>query len=444
MITKMEQQNQNSHSIKTLIFAILLAFYITPAYAVLKIDITQGNVEPLSIAIAEFQPSQSTSTKFAAEIHNIVKNDLTSSGIFSVLHKATIPENVGVNEVPEFSQWTNLDVSAILTGEVANNNDEVAVTFRLWDPIKEEQIEGKKIRIRKTQYRRLGHKIADIIYKNATGEEGFFDTRIAFISESGSLKRRIKKLAVMDQDGVNYIEISTGKNLVLTPRFANKSHHIVYMSYRNEIPKVYMLNLKTAEQKLIGEFQGMSFAPRFSPDDKHIIMSIANNGTTGIYEYSLTNKTMKKLNARGGTISTSPSYSSDGKRIVFSSDRGGSSQLYVMNRNGLNPKRISFDKGSYSTPIWSPRGDFIAFTKAIGGQFYIGVMRPDGSGERLLTSSWMDESPTWSPNGRVIMFARQAKGGGNRIYAVDITGYNQRLVNTPKDASDPAWSILLD
>lgn len=412
------------------------------AQAALKIDITQGNVDPMPIAINDFFDESGAPTNLGRDIREIIENDLKNSGLFKPISHNAFLEKPQVDQVPSFRSWRQIGALAVSTGKITESGSTVTVEFRLWDPNVEDQIAGSQISISERSWRRLGHKVADEIYNKLTGEEGIFDTRVLFVSETGALTKRIKKLAIMDQDGENYRELTNGKYMVLTPRFDSKSQRAIYMSYEKKVPQVFLLDINSGSETLIGKFPGMSFAPRFSPDGSSAIMSIAKNGTTDIYEVSLFSSSLTRLTNLPGTINTSPSYSPDGEKIVFNSDRGGSPQLYVMNRDGSNVTRISFGGGSYTTPVWSPRGDFIAFTKQKGG-FYIGVMRPDGSGERILSSSWMDEGPTWSPNGRVIMFSRQKRGGGYNIYAVDITGYHERQIKTPHDASDPAWSPLL-
>ncbi len=322
------------------------------------------------------------------------------------------------------------------------------VTFRLWDVYGEEQLTGKEYNTFQSNWRRIAHIMADEIYSRLTGEGGYFDSRIVYISESGPDTHRIKRLAIMDQDGENHKFLTDGRVLVLTPRFSPNSQEILYMSYAGKEPRVYLRDLQTGREESLGTFEGMSFAPRFSHNGESIIMSIANGGTTQIYKMDLRNRQLIRLTSGAGTIDTSPSYSPDGAQIVFNSDRGGSQQLYVMNADGGNVRRISFGDGRYGTPVWSPRGDLIAFTKISGARFSIGVMRPDGSGERLLTDSYLDEGPSWAPNGRVIIFSRQDPSSGNQegathLYTIDLTGYNLREAITPMDASDPAWSPLL-
>ncbi len=296
-------------------------------------------------------------------------------------------------------------------------------------------------------WRRIAHLISDEIYSRLTGESGYFDTRVVYVAESGPPKARVKRLAIMDQDGENHKFLTDGSKLVLTPRFSPDSQDILYMSFAGKTPRVHLRDLQTGREEVLGRFEGMSFAPRFNHNGSRIVMSIARDGNSEIFEMDIRSREMRRLTDNPG-IDTSPSYSPDGDRIVFNSDRGGSQQLYTMNANGGNVQRISFGEGRYGTPVWSPRGDLIAFTKMAGGQFYIGVMRPDGSGERTISSSYLEEGPTWAPNGRVIMFTRQgrssrSRAGISRLYTIDVTGWNLREVITPMDASDPAWSPLL-
>ncbi len=436
---------------KYFISALAAAFLLTPfsANAVLRIDITKGNVEPMPIALPDLPSAGGGSSSVGADIMRVVAADLERSGLFRPIPQSSFIENIdGKTVTPRFADWRQISASALVTGNITDaGGDKLKVSFRLWDVYGEEQIAGKEYNTFRGNWRRIAHIIADEIYKRMTGEAGYFDSRIVYVAESGPDLRRVKRLAIMDQDGENHKFLTDGRYLVLTPRFSPNSQNILYMSYAGREPRVYLRDLQTGREESLGSFEGMSFAPRFSNDGNSIVMSIASGGVTQIYKMDLRSRKLVKL-TDGNSIDTSPSYSPDGSQIVFNSDRGGSQQLYVMNADGSNPRRISFGDGRYGTPVWSPRSDLIAFTKMSGGRFYIGVMRPDGSGERLLTESYMDEGPSWSPNGRVITFHRQfptrgGKQGPVRIYTVDVTGYNLREVVTPMDASDPAWSPLL-
>lgn len=428
---------------------ISILFWAQSSYAVVSIDITRGNVDPMPVALPDFGAETDKATKIGKDIINVIQNDLESTGLFKSINKnAFLQEVNSSNTVPRFIDWRQINASVLLAGGIQMTSDsEFSTQFRLWDVFAEQQIAGKSYQTNINNWRRIAHLIADEIYKRLTGEQGYFDTRIVYISEKGPVLKRIKRLAIMDQDGANHRYLTDGKNLVLTPRFSPTAQKVIYMSYAGGVPKVYMLDVDTKESELIGDFEGMSFSPRFAPDGKSVVMSVSLNGNSEIYTMDLRTKSKSRI-TRNRAIDTSPSFSPDSKKIVYNSDRGGTQQIYVMDARGNKSKRISFGRGRYGTPVWSPRGDLIAFTKMYKGKFYIGVMRPDGSGERLLTESFLDEGPTWSPNGRVIMYSRQSrtffgKPGKWEVRSIDLTGYNDRKISTPEDASDPAWSSLL-
>ncbi|WP_206452765.1 Tol-Pal system beta propeller repeat protein TolB [Aurantimonas marina] len=419
--------------------AILFA---APALAVVEIDITQGNVEPLPIAITDFQSQDG----IGQQISSVVQADLKRSGLFAPIDRsAFIQKGLTVDTSPTFTDWTVINAQAIVVGRVTPEADgRLRVEFRLWDTFAGQQLDGQQFYTNPENWRRVAHIIADAIYQRLTGEKGYFDTRIVFVSESGTKDKRVKRLAIMDQDGANVRFLTQGNDLVLTPRFSPSRQEVTYMSFGDGEPRVYLLQLETGQREIVGNFPGMTFSPRFSPDGQKVIMSLQQDGNANIYAMDLRSRATTRLTSTAA-IDTSPSYSPDGQRIVFESDRGGRQQLYVMNADGSSQQRISFGDGSYSTPVWSPRGDLVAFTKQSGGQFQIGVMRPDGSGERILTSGFHNEGPTWAPNGRVLMFFRDAKGGGGpQLYSIDLTGYNEQKVPTPGYASDPAWSPSLE
>ncbi len=419
--------------------AILFA---APASAVVEIDITQGNVEPLPIAITDFQSQDG----IGQQIAGVVQADLKRSGLFAPIDKsAFIQKGLTVDTSPTFTDWTVINAQAIVVGRVTPEADgRLRVEFRLWDTFAGQQLDGQQFYTNPENWRRVAHIIADAIYQRLTGEKGYFDTRIVFVSESGPKDRRVKRLAIMDQDGANVRFLTQGNDLVLTPRFSPSRQEVTYMSFGDGEPRVYLLQLETGQREIVGNFPGMTFSPRFSPDGQKVIMSLQQDGNANIYAMDLRSRATTRLTSTTA-IDTSPSYSPDGQRIVFESDRGGRQQIYVMNSDGSGQQRISFGDGSYSTPVWSPRGDLVAFTKQSGGQFQIGVMRPDGSGERILTSGFHNEGPTWAPNGRVLMFFRDIKGGGGpQLYSIDLTGYNEQKIPTPGYASDPAWSPSLE
>lgn len=420
------------------------------AAAELRIDITQGRVEPLPVAISDFKGQGSEPERVGREIASIIRADLERSGLFAPIDQnAFIQTDLAFDAVPRFGDWRLINAQALVHGQVTElGQGQVRVEFRLWDVFAEQYMTGTTLTVIPESLRRAAHIIADMIYKRITGEDGYFDSRMVYIAESGPQNRRRKQLAIMDQDGANHKFLTDGGTLVLTPRFSPTHQEITYLAYYNNKPRVYIFNLDTGQQEVLGDFPGMTFAPRFSPDGNQVIMSLARDGVTDIYNMDLRTRRVARL-TNTQAIDTSPSFSPDGMRVVFNSDRGGAQQLYVMEANGANVRRISFGQGRYATPVWSPRGDLIAFTKIAGGEFHIGVMRVDGSGERLLANGFLVEAPSWSPNGRVLVYFKQqrtdssGRGGESKLYTIDLTGYNEREVVTPLDASDPAWSPLL-
>jgi len=408
----------------------------------LEVDITQGTLKPIPIAVTEFL---SEDPQFGLEVSDVVAADLERSGLFAPLDRASfIDRTRDLNAPPRFQDWRVINAQALVLGRASRSGDgRVIGEFRLWDVFTGRELASQRFAVSQQEWRRLAHLIADQVYQRLTGERGYFDTQVVFIDETGPKDRRSKRLALMDQDGANVRLLSQGRELVLTPRFSPTSQEIAYLQYTGEQPRVFLMNLETGQRDLLGNFPGMSFAPRFSPDGRRVIMSIGEGGASTIVEMDLRSRNTRRL-TQTSAIDTGPCYSPDGRQIVFESDRDGSQQLYVMGADGSGQRRISNGDGRYSTPVWSPRGDLIAFTKQMSGSFLIGVMRPDGSGERILTEGYHNEGPTWAPNGRVLMFFREARGAnaGPRLFSIDLTGYNERQVPTPAFGSDPAWSPL--
>jgi TolB protein len=438
------------------IFALLLGLICAlPAHAELQIDVSGATREPMPIAFPKMIHGSNAIGQlfgvgaYARKIRDVVMADLDRSGLFRIIDESSYIEDLeSIDQKPTFTDWRVLKAEALIQSAITETSDnKLKVEIRLWDVLSGDQLHGQSYTTSKDNWRRIAHIISDAIYERLTGEKGYFDTRIVYVSESGPATKRVKRLAIMDQDGENHRFLTSGATMALTPRFAPNMQKVTYLSFSGSAPRVYIMDVETGKQEILGNFPGMTFAPVFSPDNSKVLLSFASRGNTEIYEMNLRTKRTRQL-TKHPAIDTSPSYSPDGSKIVFNSDRGGNQQLYVMDADGSNVQRISFGNGRYATPAWSPRGDYIAFTKMAGGQFYIGVMYPDGSGERLLASGYLVEGPTWSPNGRVLMFFRQDRGTSSKnapvqLYTIDVSGYNERRVITPDEGSDPAWSPLL-
>lgn len=434
------------------------------------IDVTEGTIKPYPIAIPDFNADPGNE-EIARQISEVVRADLESTGLFvSGDPAAFIQKDLSIGLQPRFADWRIIRQDGLVVGQVGRTADGLlSVAFRIWDingsevyriPVENrqtgriEQAAGQSFTIAPDSWRRLAHKVADTIYTRLTGEDGFLDTRIVYVAETGPKTNRVKRLAIMDSDGANQRFLTEGRNQVLTPRFSTSDQEITYMSFEGGRPRVYLFNIQNGRQEVLGNFPGMTFAPRFSPDGRSVIMSQAQNGNTDLFLMDLRNRQTRRLTDHPA-IDTSPSMSPDGSKLVFTSDRGGAPQLYIMNTDGSpltcpsggsdTACRITFGRGNYSTPVWSPRGDLVAFTKQTRGKFHIGVIGTDGEGERLLSEAYLDEGPAWSPNGRVITFFRESRPGvGPKLWSVDLTGRNLRQIVTTTDASDPAWSPLLD
>ncbi|MGJ8544508.1 MAG: Tol-Pal system beta propeller repeat protein TolB [Sulfitobacter sp.] len=427
-----------------LVCAVALPFKL--AAEPLRIVIDQGVIEPLPIAVPSFQAENAEAAQMAAQISRVVAEDLIGTGLFrEIPASAFISQGNDFGAPVQYADWKAINAQALVMGAVSMSGNQINVKFRLYDVFSDTEM-GSGLQLAGTAdgWRRIAHKVADQVYSRITGETGYFDSRVVYVSETGPKNDRKKRLGVMDYDGANVQFLTDSSNIVLAPRFSRDGNRVLYTSYESGFPRIYVLDVGSVQRRVLESAEGtMSFAPRFSPSGQTVIYSLSQGGNTDIYSMDIGSGQSVRL-TNTPAIETAPSFSPDGAQIVFESDRSGSPQLYIMSATGGEARRISFGEGRYGTPVWSPRGDLVAFTKQHRGRFHIGVMRTDGSEERLLTASFLDEGPTWAPNGRVVMFTRetQGEGGASSLYSVDITGRNLRPVRTPEGGSDPSWGPL--
>ncbi|MCO8144187.1 Tol-Pal system beta propeller repeat protein TolB [Rhodovulum tesquicola] len=437
----------------TPLFALALGAMLVPAAGLaqggpLRIEIDEGVIEPLPFAVPDFVAENAAAAEFARNIARVVAADLAGTGLFrEIPAEAHLARVTNFASPVQYSDWKAINAQALITGAVSvDGNGRLNVKFRLFDIYSEAPLgDGLQFGGSAANWRRVAHKVADQVYSRITGEGGYFDSRVVFVAETGPKNARQKRLAIMDYDGANVQYLTDAASIVLAPRFSPTGDRVLYTSYESGFPRIYVLDLATGGRRGLDDQPGsMTFAPRFAPDGRRVVFSLAQGGNTDLYELDLSNGRRTRLTS-APSIETAPSYSPDGRQIVFESDRSGVPQIYVMAASGGEARRISFGQGRYGTPVWSPRGDYIAFTKQHQGRFHIGVMRTDGSEERLLTASFLDEGPSWAPNGRVIMFTRESAGaeGAPALFSVDITGRNLRRVPVQGSASDPSWSPLL-
>ena len=441
-------------SLKLIFFIGMLLINLSFAFAQktvapqLDMTVNRGVIKPISLAVPSFIKESGANSIISRELAKVISNNLNGTGLFkSIPQTAYVSAPLSFNTPVQFSDWSIINADVLVVGSVGLKPDgRLEVKFRLWDVSQQKEIgKGKQYFTNSESWRRISHKISDTIYTRVTGEGAYFDSRVVFVSETGPKDNRTKRLAIMDQDGANFRLLKHPPSLVIAPRFSPTTNKIIFTGYETGKPRVYLMDLSSGEITSLPELQGMSFAPRFSADGSEIVLSMTENGNTDIFISNLASGTKRRLTTNIA-IDTAPSFSPDGNRIVFESDRGGGQQLYIIPSKGGEAKRISFGEGRYATPVWSPRGDLIAFTKIKEGKFHIGVMRVDGTKERLLTTSFLDEGPAWAPNGRVLMFFRETPGkaGAPSIYSIDISGRNLRKIKTSSFASDPNWSQILN
>ncbi|NBO20841.1 MAG: Tol-Pal system protein TolB [Rhodobacteraceae bacterium] len=412
----------------------------------LRITITDGVIEPMPYAIPDFIPEGGASD-MAANISRVVASDLSGTGLFREIPSSAFISRVASFDAPiAYPDWKAINAQALITGAVSANGNQVVAKFCLFDVFAGQQFDQcMQFAGPAASWRRVAHKVADTIYSRITGEGAYFDSRVAFVAESGPKDARQKRLAVMDYDGANLQYLTDASSIIIAPRFSPDGRKIIFTSYASGSPQIYVMDTGSLKASAMEQQAGtMTFSPRFAPDGRSVVFSLERGGNTDIYAMDIATGATRQL-TNTPSIETSPSFSPDGSQIVFESDRSGAQQIYVMPASGGEAVRLSGGNGRYGTPVWSPKGDYIAFTKQNEGRFYIGVMRADGSEERLLTASFLDEGPTWAPNGRVIMFTRETPGatGAASLYSVDITGRNLKKVAVQTAATDPAWSPLL-
>lgn len=434
---------------KTFFLALMAALLLaSPTFARVQIDLSQPGSSPIPTAVPAFYGTTPETARMGADLAGVIRNNLQNSTPFKLINPSAYlqtPAQIASQGVA-FPDWKSLNSDALLTGNVSEEGGQLRVEWRLYDVNTQMQLAGTKFKVALADWRHAAHVVSDNVYEELTGEPGYFATRIVHIGESRGIDgKRQTKLCVMDQDSANYQCLTDGSSLVLSPRFNPNLQKIIYMSYANGKPRLYFLDMPTGQQTIIGDFEGLNSTPRFNAQGNKVAMTLTagHEGNPEIYEMDMASRALKRLTFWRG-IDTSPSYSPDGSKIVFNSDRGGQAALYIMDSNGANVRRLTYNEGRYYAPAWSPRGDLIAFVVQRAGVFHIGVIDPEGGEERLLTDSYMDDSPTWAPNGRVLVFSRQAnRSDRTRIMTIDLTGYNLRELPTPTNASDPAWSPLI-
>ena len=435
---------------KILSFFVLLVAVALPAHAELKVDIVAGSLKPMTVAVQKFELVDGASSRDASMMHEVVENDLKRTGLFRIVNHDAFPEYVKMGKLPNFKSWAAIKTQVLVQAKLFKEPDGMyRLEFYVWDIDGTQQVEAQSLVASRKSARRLAHIMADAIYERLTGEVGYFDTQIVFIAETGPVHNRTKRMAIMDQDGYGLRYLSDKDAYVMSPHFSPNMQSIVFLSYYNDDPTVWMLDLDTGEQRKLGQFDGMTYAPRFSPDGTRVALSLVKRGISHIYEYDIESKKLRQLTF-GNSLNTSPSYSPDGKKLAFNSDRSGRQQIHVLDLETGEENRITYGAGRYATPAWSPDGQFIAFTKIADDTFYVGIMNPRGRNEKILAGGWFMEAPSWAPGSRRLVYYETEKAidGIERIShirSVDITGQNIYDIELPDGVNgvEPTWSPKL-
>jgi TolB protein len=419
--------------------ATLVAGHIPPVRAAVRVDITQGTVQPLPVAIIDFLGGAGGGAGDAETGRNlagVITANLRRCGLFAPIEPAAFIEKIqNIDVAPRFQDWRVINAQGLVVGRVTRQPDgRLKVEFRLWDVFAGQQLTGSQFFTQPDNWRRIAHIISDVIYERLTGEKGYFDTRVVFVDETGPKERRIKRLAIMDQDGANVRYLTRGDELVLTPRFSPNSQEITYMSYGRGEPRVVLLNIETGQREVVVDLPGMTFSPRFAPDGQRVAMSLQQGSNANIFVMDLRSKRTTRLTDTAA-IDTAPCYSPDGKMICFESDRGGSQQIYVMGADGSGARRISFGQGSYSTPVWSPRPHHAAERR-----HRLSAFSPDGRRASSPRASTTRVQP--GTERRVDVLPRHAGGEWRAATMDDRLSANEYRIPTP--ASDRTRHGRLD
>ncbi|MBV9529407.1 Tol-Pal system beta propeller repeat protein TolB [Sphingomonas sp.] len=401
-------------------------------------------VPPLSTPADKPTPSGSTAA-LAWQASKLIASDLQSATELMPIP----PDQKDFYSYPEvtaptFAKWRGR-AGLLVTGFVqARADGRVTFGCYVYDVQKGRELDRTGFAVDPQDWRRAAHKCSGLAYKAATGAPGIFDTRIAYVSESGTGDARVRRIALMDSDGYDHSFITAGETMVLTPRLSPSAARVAYVSYMTGRPQVRVRDVGSGAEHSLVPGDAMTFAPRFSPDGNRIAFSMTIAGNTDIYVVDSSGGMPRRLTTAPG-VDTDPSFSPDGTRILFESDRSGDQQVYAMNADGSDQRRLSFGAGAHAAPDWSPAGDRIAFTWRGGGSLRVGVMNADGSDEHVLTSGPSDEGATWGPSGRDMVFQRSDGAGRRSLYRISIAGGGDaQQIATPQDASDPDWSGPVD
>jgi len=417
--------------------ALCVAAWGAAAHAALTIEITQGVERGMPIAVVPFAWEGSAAPP--QEVGSVIEADLARSGRFDAIAESDFLSRPHEDSEVVFKDWRLIKAEALVIGKVRDlGGDRYAVQFQLFDVFRGAQLAGYRYTVEGRQLRRLAHQISDIVYEKLTGEPGAFDTRIAYVTvERGTRVRYL--LQVADSDGYNPVTILESREPIMSPAWSPDGMHLAYVSFENGRSMVYTQNLADGSRKRIADHDGLNSAPAWSPDGSELALVLSKDGNPEIYRYRLSDGRLMRLTTHLA-IDTEPAWSPDGRYIVFTSDRSGSPQIYRMDRDGGGIKRLTFERRYNARASYSSDGRTLALVTGDGNGFRIGVLRLDDLALRVLTDSRLDESPSFAPNGRMILYASERQGRGV-LAAVSADGRVQQMLRFQQgDVREPAWS----
>jgi TolB protein len=439
--------NKKNILISILILLFSLYFLGQSAKAKVYVDIDSPTFKMIPIAICDFKNKEASAAKttdFGTTISESVKRDLSLTGIFNILNKNSFLEEKDFNPATDtgkisFSDWATIGADYLLKGNITQNNDGIIADSYLFDVTRGELVFNKKYRAEANKPKEISRAITSDILMALTGDEGDFNTKIAFVFKRG-LRSDIQ---MVNYDGSELKSATNHKSIVMTPRWSPDGKFLAFTSFRDRRPEVYIRNLKNGTEKKVASFEGLNLCGSFSPDGKKLLLTLSKDGNEEIYSLDLETMKLRRL-TNNYAIDVSPAWSPDGKRIAFVSNRSGSPQVYTMDADGNNVKRITYE-GNYNTsPSWSPRGDRIAYEGLKNDKYQIFLVDGDGNNPMQLTSNNANnESPSWSPSGRQIVYASR-KSSKSNIFVMNSNGSKPRLLDDFGDKLVmPVWSPRL-
>jgi TolB protein len=417
---------------------LLLLAVMRPAWSALTIEITQGTEGAIPIAVVPFGWSGAPGSA-PENISAIISADLNRSGRFEALPDSDLVAHPTEGSQVQFQNWRMVNVDNLVIGKISESGQQYSVQFQLFDVFRGNQLAGYSFNVGRQELRRVAHHISDLIYEKLTGERGAFNTQIAYVTTSGSTANKTYTLLVADSDGYNPQTILTSKEPLMSPSWSPDASQLAYVSFENKTAQIYVQELRTGTRRKLASFKGINGAPSWSPDGRSLAVTLSRDGNPEIYTMDLKSNTLKRITNSAG-IDTEPVWTPDGGSIIFTSDRGGSAQLYRVPASGGQARRITFEGNYNAGADISPDGRKIAMVHGTGGGYRIAVQDLASGNLRVLTDGRLDESPSFSPNGSMIIYATTA---GNRevLAAVSVDGsFRQRLSLQAGNVREPVWS----